>query len=133
MDDRLHAVQAKVSKRTSRKGATEEIFTRERCGILETWNDESDPDVSLARARVAPGDTTALHTLAVDERYLIVSGKGRVEIEGLEPMDVVPGDVVLIPRGNTQRIRNQGSEDLVFFCICTPRFEPRHYEDRGKP
>ena len=40
------------------------------------------------------------------------------------------GDVVLIPAGKTQRIRNVGPDDLVFLCICTPRFEPRHYHDR---
>jgi mannose-6-phosphate isomerase-like protein (cupin superfamily) len=123
-------VNARVSRRTSRTNATDEVLTGERCSILETWNDASDPDVSLARARVAPGVTTVLHALAVDERYLIVSGKGRVEVEGLEPCRVSPGDVVLIPRGRSQRIENEGPEDLVFLCICTPRFEPRHYEDR---
>jgi mannose-6-phosphate isomerase-like protein (cupin superfamily) len=122
-------VRAKVSKRTSRQGAAVERFTDERCYILETWNDVSDPGLSLARARVVPGVETALHALAVDERYVIESGRGRVQIEGLEPTDVSAGDVVLIPRGRTQRIRNDGPEDLVFLCICTPRFEPRHYQD----
>ena len=125
-------MRTKVSPRTSRSGAIDEVLTEERCHILETWNDDSDPDVSLARARVAPGVVTARHRLGVDERYVIVSGRGRVEVEGLEPTDVAPGDVVLIPRGRTQRIRNDGPEDLVFLCVCTPRFETRHYEDRER-
>ena len=107
----------------------EGTWTEERCFVVETWNHPSDPAVSLARARVAPGVTTARHVLAVDERYLIERGRGRVEIGGVES-DVAPGDVVLIPRGTTQRIRNPGDEDLVFLCVCTPRFEPAHYEDR---
>lgn len=123
-------MKSRVSKKTSRNNANDERFTEERCSILETWNDDSDPEVSLARARVAPGVVTALHALAVDERYVIVSGNGRVEVEGLEPMDVSSGDVVLIPKGKSQRIGNPGPEDLVFLCICTPRFEPRHYQDR---
>ena len=84
----------------------------------------------LLTDRVPPGVTTARHALSVDERYLVVSGKGRVEVEGLEPEDISPGDVVLIPAGKVQRIRNPGPDDLVFLCICTPRFEPRHYRDR---
>jgi mannose-6-phosphate isomerase-like protein (cupin superfamily) len=105
------------------------VWTEERCFIVETWNHLSDPGLSLARARVPPGVTTAKHRLAVDERYLIEKGRGAVELDGNET-EVAPGDVVLIPRGTTQRIRNSGDEDLVFLCVCTPRFEPRHYEDR---
>jgi mannose-6-phosphate isomerase-like protein (cupin superfamily) len=107
-----------------------ETWTDERLWILETWNHPDDPDVSLSRARVEPGVTTALHALDVDERYVIVSGEGRVEIEGLEPASVKAGDAVLIPAGKTQRIANVGSNDLVFLCICTPRFEPKHYHHR---
>ena len=118
-----------VLKTASPPPESEGIWTEERCFIIETWNHPSDPALSLARARVPPGVTTARHVLAVDERYLIESGEGRVEIGGDES-DVGAGDVVLIPRGTTQRIRNLGDEDLVFLCICTPRFEPAHYEDR---
>jgi mannose-6-phosphate isomerase-like protein (cupin superfamily) len=107
------------------------IWIEERCFIAETWNHPLDPGVSLARARVAPGGTTARHALAVDERYLIEKGRGRVELDGVET-EVSPGDVVLIPRGTTQRIQNLGTEDLVFLCICTPQFEPAHYEDRER-
>jgi len=118
-----------VLKFASPPADSEGVWTEERCFIVETWNHPSDSGVSLARARVPPGAKTAKHCLAVDERYLIEKGRGRVEVEGIET-EVRPGDVVLIPRGATQRIRNPGDEDLVFLCVCTPRFEPRHYEDR---
>jgi mannose-6-phosphate isomerase-like protein (cupin superfamily) len=117
-----------VLKGGSPPPTSEGVLTEERCTILETWNHPEDPAVSLARARVAPGVTTARHSLSVDERYLIEQGRGKVEVNGVET-DVAPGDVVLIPRGATQRIRNPGSEELVFLCICTPRFEPAGYQD----
>ena len=86
----------------------------------------------MAEARVAPGVTTQLHRLhGVVERYLIVSGRGRAEVEGLAPGEVGPGDLVVIPAGATQRIANLGDEELVFYCICTPRFTPACYETLG--
>jgi mannose-6-phosphate isomerase-like protein (cupin superfamily) len=106
--------------------------TAERCRILEVLNHATDPAVSVAEARVAPGVTTQLHRLhGVVERYLIVSGRGWVEVGGLEPSEVGPGDLVVIPAGVAQRIGNLGSEELVFYCICTPRFTPECYETLG--
>lgn len=104
-----------------------EVTTEERCFILETWNDPRDPAVSIARARVAPGVTTALHRLDVDERYIILEGRGRMEIEGVASKEMSPGDVAVIPAGKAQRIENLGDGDLIFHCICTPRFRPEHY------
>ena len=40
-----------------------------------------------------------------------------------EPYPVGPGDVVSIPKGVPQRILNNGEADLIFLCVCTPRFE----------
>ena len=106
-----------------------EYDTPERCAILECWNQPVDPLASIARARVAPGVTTAWHRLAgITERYLIVDGLGHVEVGGLPPAEVGPGDVVVIPPGCAQRIANLGTADLVFLAICTPRFVPQAYE-----
>ena len=53
-------------------------------------------------------------------------------------MDKVPGvdsgwdglhTFVRIPAGVRQRIRNTGPTDLVFLCICTPRFEQSAYRE----
>lgn len=100
----------------------------EGCGILECWNDPADPQASIARARVAPEVTTRWHALVnVVERYLILSGSGQVEI-GQNPVQAVAaGDVVIIPAGVRQRIRNNGTDDLLFYAICTPRFTPGCY------
>ena len=108
-------------------GATE-FYTDERCHIIEVANDAGDEQLSVARARVEPGITTAWHCLqGIDERYLIISGRGRVEVGDLPATPVGPGDVVRIPAGMRQRITNTGEEQLIFYAMCTPRFQPRAY------
>lgn len=107
----------------------QEQDTKERCFILEAWNDASDPAVSIARARVLPGVTTQRHRLhGVIERYLIISGYGVVRIGDSEAEVIGPGDVVLFPAGVSQQVTNTGEEELIFYCICTPRWTPDCYE-----
>jgi mannose-6-phosphate isomerase-like protein (cupin superfamily) len=106
-----------------------EYYTEERCHILVTGA-PNDDDVSLARARVEPGVTTARHSLTgVDERYVLLAGEGLVEVGADDVTMVGPGDVVAIPAGVSQRITNTGTTDLVFLCICTPPFTPDCYVD----
>jgi mannose-6-phosphate isomerase-like protein (cupin superfamily) len=106
-----------------------EFYTAERCFILESWNTPEDEGLSIARARVLPGVTTALHAMiATLERYVIVSGSGIVEVDTLPPTAVEPGDVVVIAPGKPQRVTNTGDHDLVFYAICTPRFRQSAYE-----
>jgi mannose-6-phosphate isomerase-like protein (cupin superfamily) len=107
---------------------SKEFPTQENCFILEVSNDEGDPDISIARARVRPGVTTTWHRLeGIVERYVIIHGKGRVEVGDHPPTIVSDGDLVRIPANVAQRITNVGDEDLVFFCVCTPRFIPSAY------
>ena len=105
-----------------------EYVTDERCHILEVANDAGDEMVSIARARVEAGVTTAWHKLeGISERYIVVSGQGRVEIGDLEAVDVGPGDVVRIPADCRQRITNTGRHDLVFYAVCAPPFRQQAY------
>ena len=103
-----------------------ERYFGERLYAAEYINDEAIAGFSLARCRVEPGVTTQLHSLSVDEWYVIESGAGRMELDSQEK-DVKPGAIVQIPRGVNQRISNTGAQDLIFFCICTPRFTPETY------
>jgi mannose-6-phosphate isomerase-like protein (cupin superfamily) len=112
-----------------RTDAGAEYFTDERCDILELSNSADDPAASIARARVAPGVTTRWHRLrGTTERYVILEGRGRVEMGELPPQLVEPGDVVVIPPLCRQRIANVGETDLVFLAICTPRFQQDNYQ-----
>lgn len=117
-------MQAEVKKNNVAK----EFSTEERCYIKETANDSGDEYISISRARVEPGVTTARHKLkGVSERYIIVSGQGRVEINDLDPIDVCEGDVVRIPADTAQRITNIGRIDLIFYAVCSPPFEIKCY------
>jgi len=107
-----------------------EVLTDERCHILELSNDDGDPAMSIARARVEPGVTTRWHRVRdTAERYVILDGTGLVEVGDWPPQEVQAGDVVMIPPSVRQRIANVGESDLVFLAICTPRFRPEAYED----
>ena len=114
----------------SRRDEAREYFMREGCHILELANSPDDPDVSIARARVMPGVTPRWHRLhGIAERYVILSGHGRVEVGDLPPADVGPGAVVRIPPLCRQRISNVGDDELIFLAICSPRFRDAAYED----
>ncbi len=107
-----------------------EFYTTERCYITEIFNSADDPDLSIARARVAPGITTCWHRLKNSiERYIIISGQGIVEIGELPAQTIGAGDVVIIPALCRQRISNTGNDDLIFLAICTPRFMIDDYQD----
>lgn len=116
--------------RIVRRDELSEFYIGERCHVVEHWNSADDAQVSIARIRVAPGTTTQLHRLrGTAERYLIQSGRGRIEIGGLAPAELGPGDTAFIPADTAQRIANPGDGDLVFLAICTPRFAPECYEN----
>ncbi|WP_323013243.1 cupin domain-containing protein [Devosia sp.] len=106
-----------------------EFFTTERCHITELHNAAESPEASLAVARVEPGITTQLHALTgVTERYIVRKGEGLVEIGGVT-QKLRAGDSAVILAGVAQRITNTGTDDLEFYCLCTPRFVPECYKN----
>ena len=103
------------------------FYTPERCFISEWFNTADSPAASLAQCRVEPGITTQLHALTVTERYIVTDGQGLMELDRGAPFEIKPGDTVTIPADCPQRVRNTGTQDLIFLCLCTPRFEPDQY------
>ncbi len=85
---------------------------------------------SLARAAVAPGQTTWLHALGTSEVYHILSGEGMMRVDG-EREPVRPGDTVYIPPHGRQQITNTGSTDLLFLCIVDPAWRKEDEEVLG--
>jgi len=123
----IRQTETGMSDFTDKSGAQKEFWTRERCFIREIVNSSDIQDFSLAETRVEPGVTTELHKLGVSEWYIILAGEGQMEIGGDSAYTVVPGDVVAIPAETSQRIHNNGKVDLLFQCICLPRFTPDCY------
>jgi mannose-6-phosphate isomerase-like protein (cupin superfamily) len=119
-----------MQERVKKFNPDDEYFTPEGCYINELSNLPEDPEVSIARARVRPGVTTKWHRLReTKERYVILEGRGRVQIGDFPPQEVKPGDVAHIPPMCRQRITNIGPDDLIFLAICTPRYRNEAYED----
>ena len=119
-----------------------ESWFEEGCYITECLNIPADAALSVARARVPPRTTTRRHRLdGIVERYVILSGRGLVEIGGgsddggqatddtATVAELGPGDIAVIPAGVSQRITNLAASDLVFLAICTPRFIHEAYCD----
>ncbi len=107
--------------------AKPEVWTTERCYITELINDESWPEFSIAQTRVEPGVTTQLHALSVHEVYIIESGTGLMTVGDNAPFPVGLGEIVTIPKQMPQCIENTGTDDLLFVCVCTPRFSQECY------
>lgn len=125
-----------MEPRVVQPSESQEYYFQEGCYILECWNCADDPAVSIARARVAPGNTTLWHKLqGVTERYVVLQGDGEMEVGQQPPTPVTAGAVVVIPPDCRQRIRNTGEDDLIFLAVCSPRFTPAVYrsvDDDGR-
>ncbi|MCG6967178.1 MAG: cupin domain-containing protein [Chromatiaceae bacterium] len=81
---------------------------------------------SLAEARIAPGQTTALHWhRKSEELYHVTAGQGLMTL-GNERFEILPGDTVAIAPGTPHCAQNTGSETLVILCCCSP---PYSHED----
>ncbi|HEY9619896.1 MAG TPA: cupin domain-containing protein [Crinalium sp.] len=74
---------------------------------------------SLAHAIVPVGQISTLHSLTTSEVYYILSGTGEMYIDD-EVRPVEAGDAIYIPPNAKQRIRNTGTEPLVFICMVDP-------------
>lgn len=87
--------------------------------LLHPHSDGLDMPLSLAVARVEPGQQSCPHYLEPVEVYYITEGRGLMHI-GEQSAEVEPGDAVYVPAGATQWIENLGETDLVFVVICVP-------------
>jgi len=123
-----------MKEQIKRIQANTEFFITEGCHIIELLQAGDDPHLSIARARLEPGMITRWHRLTgTIERYVILEGRGLVEVGQLPAQEVLPGDVIFIPAGCRQRISNTGWGDLIFLAICSPPFKPENYKDIEEP
>jgi mannose-6-phosphate isomerase-like protein (cupin superfamily) len=77
---------------------------------------------SLAEATIPPGGATTAHYHRLSEElYLVVSGRGRLILDG-EERELEEGDCALIPPGATHKLHNSGSEPLRIVCACAPLY-----------
>ena len=81
----------------------------------------------MAKVRVEREQTTKLHALKhTTERYIVLEGAADVTVAG-QTWFITTGDVVVIPPGVAQKIKNLGTSDLIFLAVCSPRFQEENY------
>lgn len=118
---------APALNRTDAEEAMRDELTEERVFVTELLNNPAVPLLSIARCRVLPGVTTQLHELESNEWYLIEAGLGQMRLGDGDPFEVAVRDCIQIPAGTAQQISNPGDDDLVFLCVCLPRFQQDAY------
>ena len=102
--------------------------TKDGSRIWELLHPGSSPakDISIAEARVEPGEKTESHVhWRSQEIYYILEGSGTMRL-GAEEMTVGEGDAILIMPGISHMIKNTGTEPIRILCICHP---PYSHED----
>lgn len=78
---------------------------------------------SIAHAIVPPGEESLPHVLnRSTELYYVLKGEGEMHIDK-EQAPVHAGQIVMIPPGARQYIRNTGTGDLAFLCIVDPKWQ----------
>ncbi len=97
--------------------ATDKTLVRE---VFHPRHTGIETPYSIALASLEPHTASTPHSLNTsDEVYIIVQGVGRVHVAD-EAEEVSIGDIVHIPKGDSQWIENISDETLIFYCIVSP-------------
>lgn len=99
-----------------------EFRSNDGCHLRELLHSRNDPvelPYSIAVARVEANESTYKHKLEQTEVYYIISGSGLMYIDK-EVKQVKQGDVILIPPGAIQWMKNTGNIDINFIAIVNP-------------
>ena len=92
------------------------------CELLHPAKTDAEVSIrcSVAHAMLKCGEYSITHRLKSSaELYYVLEGEGLMTIDG-ESARVRAGQIVYIPPGSVQHIRNTGTDDLAFLCIVDP-------------
>ena len=111
-----------------RSRADAEPFTTKDGSTIRVLLDAAEggsANQSLAEATLEEGQSTQRHYhAATEEIYVVLEGRGKMEVDGVR-REVGPGDAVLLPPGAWHELRaTDGS--MRFLCCCAP---PYSHED----
>ncbi len=108
--------------------ATDKTLIRE---VFHSRNTGIETPYSIALASLETHAASEPHSLRTsDEVYIIVQGMGRVHVAD-ETEEVSIGDIVHIPKGDSQWIENISDETLIFYCIVSPPW--KREDERPSP
>ncbi|HYJ20804.1 MAG TPA: cupin domain-containing protein [Solirubrobacterales bacterium] len=71
--------------------------------------------------RLEPGQASTRHRHAEQEElYLLLEGRGRVRIDGGEPLTLVPMDTLLVEPGSVRQLFNDTDADQLWLVVGAP-------------
>lgn len=106
--------------------SSDEMVAGDNTLLKELFNplrDDLELRYSLAVGRVQLGGTTYLHRLKNSEVYFFLKGTAEMMIDD-ETAVVSASQVVYVPPGASQQVKNIGNEELLFACIVDPAWKP---------
>ena len=79
---------------------------------------------SFSHVVISPHCSSRPHYHPVaEETYYILSGEGRMLVDGKE-LQLIPGDALLIMPPEVHQIFNDSDSELEFIAVCAPAWEP---------
>ena len=79
---------------------------------------------SFAHDVISPGGYSKQHYHPeAEETYAILKGKGKMIIDGTAYL-LAPGDILLVHPHERHQIFTEGNDDLEFYVVCAPAWEP---------
>ena len=96
------------------------IGAEEKTKLLPFF-ENADHTVNLIQTR---GTVPAHHHAEHDELVMVLEGKGTFTIEG-QTREVVPGDILLIPRGAVHSFVHQGDGITAVVSVFSAKFDPK--------
>jgi methionyl-tRNA synthetase len=97
------------------KDATSTVEFNTRFRRLPLLPESTPIDWGSALADIAPREATAPHSHIDNESFVLLTGRGRLRIDG-ESQEVQAGDVVHLPSRSEHTLENLDSKELRFFC-----------------
>jgi quercetin dioxygenase-like cupin family protein len=71
--------------------------------------------------RLAPGQASTKHRHAEQEElYVLLEGRGRIRIDGEEPLTVAPLDSLLIEPGSVRQLFNDTEAEQLWLVVGAP-------------
>ena len=76
---------------------------------------------------IKPGGEQRIHEHTPEQVYFILEGRGEMIVAD-EKAEVVPGDCIFIPSGESHGLKNIGKELLRYFSAAAPSFRKEELE-----
>lgn len=103
------------------KRSKDEAPENERGGLVShlllRGGDVTEAGINVSWVEVEPGSAQDSHVHDEEQAYLVVSGRGRMQV-GEEETGLARGDLVHVPSGVSHGLANDSEEGLVYVTVA---------------